>query len=391
MNPASPDDNYALTRTGQARTIAESIDARTTAMQTGYGQAIQTTVAPEDMVRAFPSPPDPFVGAGAFPFTKAQEAILGRPLTDSEIHIRPDDGNLYLPGVYYRRRLNEAFGMGGWALVPVGEPGRDSSGRNPTVYYTGRLYVLGRFAAQSMGKGTFIANNPKSDYGTALESARTDCPTRCAKDWVSMELWDPDFSNTWRAKHCQRIKNPDPARFGNAVYVWVKNDDSMFAEAVPVKLPPNVPVPMTSKETGQPIMGSWPQYIPDPRADAERQLDDDYRRAVGVPARSDLEVQLQRSIDENTIEVIDRKTGEVSREVKATKPQIAKIHILIRETGYSEDAYRSALKKYYAVDSSSLLTKAQAEDAILRLERTKARVPPEMLRVVPDGETENIS
>lgn len=328
---------------------------------------------------------DPFIGAGRSPFAPEQQKILGAPLTDQQIHIRPDDGNLYLPGVYYRRRLNDAFGMGGWALVPVGEPGRDESGRNPTVYYTGRLYVLGRFAAQAMGKGTFIANNPKSDYGTALESARTDCLTRCCKDWIATELWDPDVANPWRGKHCQRIKNPDPARFGTAVMVWVKNDDPMFAPTAPVYAPPNVPVPATNRTTGQPIMGNWPHPTPDPIADAERAMDDDYRRAMGMPARSDLEVQLQRSIDANTIEVTDKKTGEVTRETKATQGQIAKIHILVREMNLPDDYYRHGLKKYYGVDTSALLTKAQAEDAILRMERMKANFPG-TLRVVTDGE-----
>lgn len=374
------DDNQALTRIDQARAVAEVHRLQSDELLgSGVGALLHDAVSV-----------DPFRGAGRAPFTREQQAVLGRALSDQEIHIRPDDGHLYFPGVYYRRRLNEAFGMGGWAVIPVGEPRTDNSGRNPTVYYTGRLYVLGRFAAEATGTAMFISNNPKSNYGTALESARTDCLTRAAKDWIATELWDPDFSNVWRAQHCQRIKNPDPGRFGTAVMVWVKSDDPMFtAEAtVPVQArAPNVPVPPTDKETGQPIMGMWPQYVPeDPSKLGERRLYEDYCRAVGAVPPSDLEVQLQKSIDANTIEVIDKKTGVVTRETKATSGQIARIHILVRETGYSDEAYREGMRKKYFVSTSALLTKAQAEDMILRLERTKSRVPAEMLRVVPDAE-----
>lgn len=366
------DDNQALTLPEQAKALYRTPEH----LGTGIGMLLDREVAL-----------DPYRGAGRCPFTPEQQKILGALLTDQQIHVRPDDGNLYLPGVYYRRRLNEAFGMGGWALVPVGEPGRDDSGRNPTVYYTGRLYVLNRFAAQAMGRGTFITNNAKSDYGTALESARTDCLTRCAKDWIATELWDPDFANGWRDQHCARVKNPDPARFGNAIMVWLKKDDPVFAPPTSMLAPsppPNVPVLSTNRTTGQPIMGAWPKPMHDPSAEKMREMDDDFRRAVGGVPLSDLEVQLQKSIDANTIEVINKKTGEVTRETKATSGQVAKIHILCRELKLPDDYYRNGLKTYYGVDSSAVLTKAQAEDAILRLERTKSRVPAEMLAIVRD-------
>lgn len=324
----------------------------------------------------------PFVGAGTQAFTPEQCTILGRALTDDEIAIRPDDGNLYFPGVRYRRRLNEAFGMGGWALVPVGDPGRDEGGKNPVVYYTGRLYVGGRYIAQAMGKGTFFLNSGKSDYGTALESARTDCLTRCVKDFIAMELWDPTFATAWRDKHCRRIKNPDRNRFGNVEWVWLRKDDPVFLPP-----PPNVPKRATERETGNPIVGNWPHPVRDPVAEAERAALDDYRQAMGQPARSDLEIQLQRSIDANIIEVTDKKTGEVTREVKATRPQLAKIHILLRELNMSDEQWRWGLKAYYEIESADVMTRAQADDAIERLLGAKARVPEGMLHVVPTDET----
>lgn len=333
---------------------------------------------------------EPYAGVAKEAYSKEAQAILSRPLTDQEIHIRPDDGNLYLPGVYYRRRLNEAFGIGAWGLVPVSQVTERAPGKNPTVFYSARLYVLGRFAAESTGKGTWITENAKSDFGTALESAKTDALTRCGKDLgIAAELWDPDTAGRWRAQHCVKIKNPDTSRFGyKAVEVWVRRDDPCFDQTLAKPAPPpNVPELSHSKETGAPLMGNWPRAVVDPSADGHRELDNELRRIVGAPVPSELEVLLQRSIDDNTIEVENKKTGEFTREPKALQTQIAHIHILQRELGITEESYRHGMKTYYGVETSSVLTKAQANDMILRLERAKARVPPEMLKLVsPTGE-----
>lgn len=140
------------------------------------------------------------------------------------------------------------------------------------------------------------------------------------------------------------------------------------APGPPAPPPPNMPAP---RRDGP---GAWPKAVHE-RASAagDRALDDQFRRTVGAPVASDLEVQLQRSVDENTIEVIDRQTGEVTKHNKMTKAQGKKIHAMVRDLNISDEAYRQGLKKYYAVDSSDLLTKAQAADMIERLAKTAER------------------
>lgn len=59
-----------------------------------------------------------YQGIASGPFPDDVQAKLMRRLKDEEIEIRPD-GNLYFPEIKYRRVLMEAFGAGGWALVPV--------------------------------------------------------------------------------------------------------------------------------------------------------------------------------------------------------------------------------------------------------------------------------
>ena len=132
--------------------------------------------------------------------------------------------------------------------------------------------------------------------------------------------------------------------------------------------PPNVPA---QRKDGP---GAWPKAVGERKADVgNRELDDQYRRTMDAPVQSDLVAQLQRSIDENTIEVTDNKTGEVTRHTKATKAQSKKIHAMVRDLDISDESYRQGLKKYYFVDSSDLLTKAQAADMIERLTKTAER------------------
>ena len=62
--------------------------------------------------------PQFYQGIASAPFASEVQRKLMRTLKDEEIEIRPD-GNLYFPEVKYRRVLIDAFGAGGWALVPV--------------------------------------------------------------------------------------------------------------------------------------------------------------------------------------------------------------------------------------------------------------------------------
>lgn len=61
-----------------------------------------------------------FHGLSAEAFTPKQAEILQEPLEFDDIEIKPD-GIVFLPEIKYRRRLNRAFGPGGWGLAPRGE------------------------------------------------------------------------------------------------------------------------------------------------------------------------------------------------------------------------------------------------------------------------------
>lgn len=256
----------------------------------------QPALPPAD-VAAIAPPRDPYVGIGLAPWTPDQQAILRRPLADDEIEVRPDDGVLYLPGVRWRMRLNDAFGVGGWGLAHHGDPKVNGN----QVFAPMRLYVLGRFAAEAMGEGKWIERNPKSSFGTALESAKTDALGRCCKDMgIALELWDPRFTRKWRSENVIQIRNPDPSRFGSAPKVWVRKDDPCVAKDSPRDPPAPeaesaAPVVVTEAAktaakvpaTGGPITPEQITMIHTLRSKVGGLTDETYRKTIAVYRKAD--------------------------------------------------------------------------------------------------------
>lgn len=61
-----------------------------------------------------------YYGLGTARFPKEVVDILLQPVNPADVEVKPD-GIIYLPEIKYRRILNQAFGPGGWGLVPKGE------------------------------------------------------------------------------------------------------------------------------------------------------------------------------------------------------------------------------------------------------------------------------
>lgn len=323
---------------------------------------------------------DPFLGIAASPFPQDAQDVLGAPLRDDEISVRPDDGILYMSGEAVRQRLQKAFGIGGWAIKPIStivdKDAVDLKGKSqPKVFYTGQLWILGRFAAEATGDGNWITSNPKSDYGTALEGAKTNCISRCCKDLgMWSELRDKAFTKAWQDKNV----------INTAAAGWVKRPRQ------PVRPAPNVPAP----RVGGP--GAMPKN--EEHHDKGKELREQYAATVGGPvpppdpednvkvtkaAKASTVKDLKRTLDkmlpkpqlqivvEGGIQVDNEETGERTIEEARTLEQNAIIHALLGELQLSDKDYRHALNKHYHVDTSAVLTKAQASDLIDRLQKTK--------------------
>jgi len=133
------------------------------------------------------------------PFSKEIADVLLKPIDPKDVEIKPD-GILYLPEIKYRRIMNQAFGPGGWALLPRGDHGKNGN----LISREYALFAHGRFVAQAKGDhenqmGNFVE-------GAAEESVKSRALMRCCKDLgVASELWDPVFILDFKSKHVVQV------------------------------------------------------------------------------------------------------------------------------------------------------------------------------------------
>jgi hypothetical protein len=183
-------------------------------MDSVKGELVATNGKPApELVPLPPAPPSSvgdsymqgFDGMAIARFPKEVEAILRAPIDPEQVEIKPD-GICYLPGVFYRRRLMDAFGPGGWALAARRPPQTRSSGGGELVVFFGALYAMGRFVGEAGGQCTYFNSNKGMTFADALEGAKTDCITRCCKDLgIAWELWDPGWRGQWQAKYARQV------------------------------------------------------------------------------------------------------------------------------------------------------------------------------------------
>lgn len=180
---------------------------------------------------------------------------------------------------------------------------------------------------------------------------------------------------------------------GTAASDFFTQDLEDLVEKTTEAAPPAAPAPnMPAPRAGGP--GNWPkpEYIPPVIRDAQEN-DDLYRATVGAVglAPSQLERDLQKAIDANTIEVLDPESGEVTKQPKATPSQLRKIRSMLGTLGIEDPAFHAGLRKYYRVSSTTVLTRAQAADTIERLTKTQNTARNAGIPIPPEPEQEELS
>jgi hypothetical protein len=150
-----------------------------------------------------------FEGMAVSPFSQAAIAVLRRPIDPDDVEIKPD-GIVFLPGVVYRQRLDEAFGPGAWAMPPRGPARRLPKSGGELVMFNGVLVILGRFVAERIGQCMYYPNNAGMTYADAYEGAITDCLGRCCKDIfvAASVLWNKGWRDQWLRKYAEQFENP---------------------------------------------------------------------------------------------------------------------------------------------------------------------------------------
>jgi len=123
-----------------------------------------------------------------------QIKALRRPVEQNEIEWKPaerggDPVIPYLSHNGYRDRLDAAFGLGGWGMVPVGMP-KEKDG---TVILPCALMIDGVPRAFAWGAQQYKANG-NMDWGDCLEGARSNAIVRCGKELgIARELWSKSY------------------------------------------------------------------------------------------------------------------------------------------------------------------------------------------------------
>lgn len=118
-----------------------------------------------------------------------QIAALRRPVAPEELEWRAAVQNgeeviPYLSHNGYRERLDAAFGLGGWGMVPVGMPKQQGE---DFIYVPYALVIGGVPRIYTWGE----QQKHKMTYGDALEGAKSNAITRCGKELgIARELWN---------------------------------------------------------------------------------------------------------------------------------------------------------------------------------------------------------
>lgn len=175
-----------------------------------------------------------------------EERKLREPFPDDAVEVRPHDGLLYIPHIMISERLNDAFGVGAWAMIRRWEQMRDSK-----VYASWILMVKGAFIGETVTGHQYVENNPKMDYADALESTRGDAIRRiAAKDLgCGCQVWKPTYCAEWEAKY--RV-------FSGGKYHKKRPSDTA-PKAAPVSKPKDVPP--SQQETPEEKLARWVEQL----------------------------------------------------------------------------------------------------------------------------------
>lgn len=168
-----------------------------------------------------------YSGASNLKIDDTEQSKLLASFDAKEIEIRPD-GLIYLPQTFWRKRLNESFGIGQWCLIVK------SSTKDPDrnkLYLQGILMARGCYVSESVGEAEYHEDNSLQSWASVWESAKSDCITRCCKDLgIASELWQPEFIRTWINENAVKVwintaKKGDPEKLKA---VWRKKDAARF-------------------------------------------------------------------------------------------------------------------------------------------------------------------
>jgi hypothetical protein len=124
--------------------------------------------------------------------------LLAKPFPNEAYDIKPT-GEVFVSQVHYRRRLNQVFAPGQWALIPRAGFRRDGN----ALMREYELRVRGHYISEAVGECEYQETNDRMTWADAAEGVKSNALTRACKDLgIASECWDRQFASRWRDEHC---------------------------------------------------------------------------------------------------------------------------------------------------------------------------------------------
>ena len=202
--------------------------------------------------------------------------VLAEPLLETDIRIRPD-GNIYVPWTWYADRLNRAFGIANWGLIPQGMPLSKPMGSAVLVVWGHWLIVRGIPIGFAMGETTYFPSNNMMSYADACEGAKSNSLARnCKLLGMTLDLWDSEFGHEWKQKFATKTKDD-------------KGKDKWIKKPVgPVVNQPIQPVTTSPSLIIPPVQNVTPPPPEEPPAEPSIQIPEPVVPSSTVPTASQL-------------------------------------------------------------------------------------------------------
>lgn len=172
--------------------------------------------------------------------------VLEEALDPNDVKIRPD-GLVYLPWTWYNKKLNRAFGILKWGLIPQGSPQIKEMGNTTLIVWLNWLVVRGVPVSMAGGETSYQPKNFTMSYGDAVEGARSNSLARnCKNLGMAIELWDADWVENWKKEYAE--KYPNPNQDSRTKYLWRKRNGHKAEKTEPAKA--TEPIERPAETTG---------------------------------------------------------------------------------------------------------------------------------------------
>ena len=167
---------------------------------------------------------------GALNLSSEEQLALRQPVGSQKVEIRPD-GIVYTSWSAVADRLDDALGVGEWALVPEGQPQIEAG----YCCWQFHLYVHGQWACTSIGEHPDNKFS-KMSLANRAESAKSDALVKCSKALgIFRELWDPGWREEWMEKNAVRVWALQTERSTIGAWLWRRKDRLPFFKERPSK------------------------------------------------------------------------------------------------------------------------------------------------------------